>query len=357
MKTSAFLTVFNQPTQSTLPHSNRDWEDVINQARSANLLSRLEHKLRTAGLLQQVPEAPRNHLLSARKQAEAQHRQVRWEIQRVGDALSGMGAAPVLLKGGAYIYAATAPARGRTLNDIDILVPKKLLPEVEKRLLVEGYITTKVNDYDIKYYREWSHEIPPLQHYKRGITLDVHHNILPTLRQPLDPDKLLRQAQVSDEGIGVLHLHDMLIHSATHLFMEGEFDSALRDLSDMVLLFDQIDAEQSWSELTTRAAELELGLPLYYAYRYSQALFQRDFQQDQAFQVIKKPSPLLQTCMDRLFSEVLTPHHVSCQGPGFKAASLLLYMRGHFLRMPLRMLLPHLIRKALRPSPQQRPVA
>lgn len=352
MKASAFLTVFNQPEQSILPRCNRDWEVVINQARSANLLSRLEYKLRAAGLLQQVPEAPRNHLLSARKQAEAQHRQVRWEIQRVGDALSGMGAAPVLLKGGAYIYADAPPAQGRTLNDIDILVPKKLLPEVEKRLMVEGYITTKVNDYDIKYYREWSHEIPPLQHYKRGITLDVHHNILPTLRQPLNPEKLLSKARISDEGIGVLQLHDMLIHSATHLFMEGEFDSALRDLSDMVLLFDQVEAEQSWQELTTRAVELGLGLPLFYAYHYSQPLFQRDYQQDQAFRVIKKPR--LQKCMDLVFTEVLIPHHASCQGPGFKAAALLLYMRGHYLRMPLKMLLPHLLRKALRPASQHK---
>jgi hypothetical protein len=47
-----------------------------------------------------------------------------------------------------------------------------------------------------------------------------------------------------------------------------------------------------------------------------------------------------------LLAIALRPNHPSCDGPWTPLARWLLYVRAHWLRMPLRLLLPHLLRKA-----------
>jgi hypothetical protein len=50
--------------------------------------------------------------------------------------------------------------------------------------------------------------------------------------------------------------------------------------------------------------------------------------------------------MDALFDRGLAPHHRSCDGLASAVARWMLYVRAHYLRMPMRLLLPHLARKA-----------
>jgi len=51
--------------------------------------------------------------------------------------------------------------------------------------------------------------------------------------------------------------------------------------------------------------------------------------------------------MDGLFLRGLAPDHPSCDRPLTRAARWLLYARAHKLRMPLHLLIPHLVRKAI----------
>jgi hypothetical protein len=50
--------------------------------------------------------------------------------------------------------------------------------------------------------------------------------------------------------------------------------------------------------------------------------------------------------MDALLGQALRPSHASCRDGMTGVALFLLYVRSHYLRMPLRLLLPHLLRKA-----------
>ena len=47
------------------------------------------------------------------------------------------------------------------------------------------------------------------------------------------------------------------------------------------------------------------------------------------------------------FQEIFIPHHASCETWRFKLARVFLYMRGHLIRMPLKLLVPHLCRKSV----------
>ena len=52
----------------------------------------------------------------------------------------------------------------------------------EQLLLHAGWSHMKADEYDQHYYREWMHELPPLQHKERGTVVDLHHGILPVTR-------------------------------------------------------------------------------------------------------------------------------------------------------------------------------
>ena len=156
-----------------------DWDLLIRQARHSNLLGRLASRLAENQLLTQVPEQPRSHLESALGVAQRQMQAVQWEVNRIVQALDKINVPIVLLKGAAYIMQQLPTAQGRLFSDVDILVPKPRLEAVELALKIRGWITTQHDAYDQRYYRNWMHELPPMQHLTRQTLLDVHHKILP----------------------------------------------------------------------------------------------------------------------------------------------------------------------------------
>ena len=96
------------------------------------------------------------------------------------------------MKGSAYVMASLPPARGRYVGDVDLMVPRERIDEVEQRLLERGWQASELDDYDQRYYRESTHEIPPLQHPERDTPLDIHHTIVPlTSRARPDAQALL----------------------------------------------------------------------------------------------------------------------------------------------------------------------
>src|SRR5262249_12635180 len=158
---------------------------------------------------------------------------------------------------------------GRLFSDIDILVPRGALANVENTLLRHGWQSSKTSAYDQRYYRRWMHELPPLRHNSRQTLLDVHHAILPTTaRLKPDSSKLLAASLpiAGEPRLRVLAHTDMVLHSATHLFCNEDVGNSLRDLVDLdSLLRGFARTEGFWPKLTTRSVELDLGRPLYYA--------------------------------------------------------------------------------------------
>jgi hypothetical protein len=280
---------------------------------------------------------------------------VRWEVGRIHAALRSAGIPVILLKGAAYVIAALPAARGRWFSDIDIMVPRATLAEAEAALGRYGWIGTHTDDpYDQRYYREWMHEIPPLMHERRKTTLDVHHSILP-LTARLRPDAAMLSAAAvpvaGQEDLKVLAPADMVLHSTTHLFFDGEFHHGVRDLVDLDDLVRHFAAQDAgfWAKLVDRAFAMDLARPLHYGLRYAQRILGTPVPADVTERLRSAgPNPLLRPVMDALFSRALMPDHPSCADRLTPAARRLLYVRGHYLRMPLRLLVPHLLHKALK---------
>ncbi|NNG24192.1 nucleotidyltransferase domain-containing protein [Telluria aromaticivorans] len=336
----------------------RDWDLLLRQAASADMTATLLGIIEGAGLLDEVPAAPREQLEWMRVVATRHQRAVRFEVAQIARALDGLGLPLLLLKGAAYAMAGLPPAAGRMFSDVDILVPKERIGEVEAALMLHGWAGTHQDDYDQRYYREWMHELPPMEHVHRGNAIDVHHAILPETAAVRPDPALLRAAAVpvrppetgpAIDKLWMLAPHDMVLHSAVHLFSEGEMNHGLRDLLDLHRLLLHFGATPGfWEALPARAVRLELARPLFYALRYAARLLGTPVPPGvmAAAAAAGRPPAALLALMDALFLRALLPLHPSCADRLTPAALAALYLRGNWLRMPPLMLAHHLFHKA-----------
>lgn len=374
-----------------------DWDRLLPQARAAGLLARLAVLADDLALTPQLPAAVQPHLTAAHTLAERQRRAVLWEARQLDAALAPVGVPVLLLKGAAYVLSRLPPARGRLFSDIDILVPKAGLGHAEAQLMLHGWHATHHDAYDQRYYRRWMHELPPMTHIRRGSHLDVHHNLLPeTARLKTSPEAVIADSTPIPgyRCLRLPRLEDLVLHSATHRFFEGEWQMGLRDLTDIDALLRLGAARPGWWEaLLARARELNLTYPLALALRYAQRLLATPVPEAVATELgLAPPSPvegkarrqkdaappgpppgqgsvgrppLTETpkrtaansdlpgrlgwrWRDALFLRGLASAHADCAPPLTGPAAFLLYVRAHWLRMPMHLLLPHLLYKATR---------
>lgn len=344
------LTALKTPHRVT-EFSLDEWSLLIRQAQRTKLLSRIAEQSKEHGTFDQLPFKVADTLQGALYMGSNNRRMIDWEIKSIQRALVEVDTPIVLLKGGAYVVAGLPAANGRIANDIDIMVPEPKLLAVEAALLAQGWSEIKFSDYDQRYYRKWSHELPPLRHEMRKTVVDVHHTILPrTSRLKPDTDKLWQHAvDVPGTGVKTLGPQDMVLHSSAHLFQDGEVSFAIRDLVDLVDLLRHFGAEPGfWDGLVDRAYEHQLQRPLYYTLRYGQMLLDLEVP-DVAAQAIAAAAPAkpLANMMDRIMPRVLLPDDPNMPSITRGHAASLLYLRSHWLRMPPWLLAGHLTTKAV----------
>jgi hypothetical protein len=256
-----------------------------------------------------------------------------------------------LLKGAAYALADLPAAAGRVFNDIDLMIPKARLAQAESLLQAAGWQSQAMDAYDQHYYRTWMHQLPPMRHHGRKSVVDVHHTIVPeTARTPVAGEVLAAGAVpiAGMKGLMTLGPSDMVLHSATHLFNEGEFRHGLRDLMDLADLLRHFGRDPGFGRaLGARAAELGLTRPLVYAIREGRRWLGPAWPDAGEAEALASQAPsMAERAMELLLKRALQPQHPSCRDTLTRLARGLLYVRGHALRMPPRLLLPHLMRKA-----------
>ena len=335
-----------------LRFSARQWEDLLWHARITRLSGRAWYLFEQSGMTDRVPEPIRRRLYSAFLEAEYHRRQLLWEIDRIHRAFYGSGRSFVVMKGGAYVALGLRAAIGRPVADVDIMVAPDAIAEAETMLLKHGWEAVIENAYDQGYYRRWMHEFPPLRHRVRETEMDLHRGILPlTSRLRTDAESLYRMAVVLDErGTRVFSAPDILLHCAVHLFHDGEIRGALRDLVDLDSLFREFGERPGfWAGLIPRAAELGLQRPLFYALRYAMCLLETPVPHDvlQAAEIGRPPAGVL-AIMDWAVPAALVPPTSNGEALASSVAGFCLYIRSHWLRMPVGTLCKHLARKSLR---------
>lgn len=327
----------------------REWDLLLRVARQTRLLAVIGEQIEQ---LDQLPLKVVEQMTAARALVDQRQRMIRWEINRLQRVLAETHIPYILLKGGAYLLAKLPAAKGRLFADVDILVPKASLDAVESILNKQGWEGAKIDSYNQLYYRRWMHELPPMRHCDRQVEVDIHHTILPvTSRLKPNPDLLLEAAQpIEGTPFKVLAPIDMVLHSATHLFYDSDLGEQLRDLVDLDSLLCHFGREASfWEGLVPRAIQLELKRPLFYALRYARGLLGTPVPLAVLGEIESKrpPAPVC-FMMDKLVPRALLPEHPDYPRWITSIIRWLLYMRSHYLRMPIYLLMPHLFRKAVK---------
>ncbi|WP_336965054.1 nucleotidyltransferase family protein [Sphingobium aquiterrae] len=306
------------------------WNALVAMARAERLIGTLAMRLQD----RVVPDPIAAILADARLDAERERRQALWEADRAQAALAPLGIPVILLKGTAYVAAGLGAGEGRFIGDLDILVPRDALDDVEKALIEAGWEWVKPDPYDDLYYRQWMHELPPLIHAARDRMIDVHHTILPlTARQTPDAAAMIADAVALPGGLHVLSPEDRVCHAVAHLLADGDMMGGMRNLWDIRCLLDDIDDRAA---LMARARRHGLASFVARAIRLADAVYGGG-----------APG-----WRDRLYVRLLLARNAWGQETG-KPLRFAFFIRSHWLRMPPMMLARHLFtkwRKGHRPA-------
>jgi len=255
--------------------SLKGWEMLIPQARFAGVWPQLAAQVRRRGKQADVPPQVWGQMEATLRVAEAHANSCRWEVNRLQRAMADVSCPLILLKGAAFLSSEMPWAEGRSFSDIDVLVPHQKLTVVESALRRDGWVNSVESPLDVEYFRRWMQELAPMWHPERKIQVDIHHSIIPPRnRLRFDPSPLFEDAVPVRGSVCTLSPVDMVLHAASNLFCTGEFTWILRDLHEvysMLNVFSQ--SPEFWSRLTSRAEQLNLTKPLYYALRYSRKMF------------------------------------------------------------------------------------
>jgi hypothetical protein len=223
------------------------------------LLSYLEARIEKSLVTTKLAD----NLLSAKVHSDFYNAQISWATHCVEEALGHLEGPVVLLKGAAYRALDLGLAEGRLASGVDLLMPKDQLASAEEQLERSGWEAMKPDKYEQHYYREWMHELPPMQHRDRGAVIDLHHNILPpTARFKPDPAKLLEAAiPIPGSALYTLTPVDTPLHRCAHLFIDGDLHNSLRELVDVsALLSLYLSNDVFVKNLIPRSREMDLSV-------------------------------------------------------------------------------------------------
>lgn len=333
--------------------SAEEWDRVIRAGRTSRLLPALRARLEESGVLPAVPAAARNHLDSEAAVARYRKQMVVRELHQVARSLAPIDFPVVLLKGAAYIAQGLALADERMVSDVDLLVPNERLAEVEAQLRDAGWALIDVDPYDERYYREWSHELPPMRFPGHALELDLHHGILPPIsRITADPAPLFAAARMlPGSAFRVLAPEDQILHACVHVFVDSDLADRLRDIVDLDGLLREFARQPGfWDRLCARAGTLGLGRSLWYGLRYSSLLTAMPVPAT-AWRALEAhaPSALVRRLMDWLVANAIPPAPFDERAPlGLSLARALAVIRYFWIRMPLPILVRHAAIKSAR---------
>jgi hypothetical protein len=329
------------------------WTALLAIARAEQLIGTLAHRL--DGL--PMPATAARLLADARASAEQGRAAALWEAEMARRALAPLGIPVVLLKGTAFVAAGLSAGVGRSIGDLDILVPRERIEEAEAALLAAGWEWVKPDPYDDAYYRRWMHELPPLIHRERDRMIDVHHTILP-LTARITPnaailfadsmsletglsiwESSLPDADAPATGLCVLRPEDMVIHAAAHLFADGDLAGGLRNLWDVDRLCREFsERDEDFCLSVYEEAWFHGLLPaVTRAFRLAEALY--------GTPVFGYTSPITVSLEPQRSDALFLRRLLARDGwgrPTRRFTRFGFYLRSHWLRMPPAMLVRHL---------------
>ena len=343
------INLFESP-RLALDLDDDKWQDILRVLRFNDMTATLANILSVNNIALRSHFALK-HLDSSSIYAQRQALQVRNESYSLKKLLSNAEMNPIFLKGAAYILASDENSHGRLMSDIDVLVDKKRLHEVESILKSNGWREKRLDNYDEQYYRKWSHELPPFRHITSGTTLDVHHTLIPPITGKSIPIESVLAESARVDGVSqTLSLEWRLLHCIIHFFFNEDYEKPFRDLWDLKCLFCSLHDKEHLEKFLSFATALGFRTEAIYAVRLVELNF-CSFKEKFGTNLDSNDTKLSK--IESIFFNLIVvnmaiPRHPKLDSFLTKFSSFVMMIRGHFKKMPLKILIPHISVKVYR---------
>lgn len=323
--------------------SLKQWQEAVFILREAKVLGSLYHSAVKHECFSQYPSEVQRHLFSAHVYAKRQADQIEYEAKELNQLFQQVDVQAIFLKGAAYTLRGSFNGLGRVCSDLDVLVDKSDLAKAEAHLKSNRWRSESLNDYDEKYYREWAHEIPPLFQINRATVVDMHHNIYPPIsgRAP-SVETFFDSKQLTETGCFVLDPACTILHSLVHMFTNEDSSSWMRDLLDICLLIEEFGDQDCWTKLIELAIETKFTSELASCITVISYYSKIDIpQQAKDFVSNQKLGFTDKFLMNTIFVNAIVPEHEAVNKFKNRMAKQVVYLRGHWQKMPFPILIKH----------------
>ncbi|MDI6839429.1 MAG: nucleotidyltransferase family protein [bacterium] len=194
------------------------------------------------------------------------------ELEQVLKMLNKNNIKVILLKGIALAELVYKNLALRPMSDVDLLVKKEKLPQIDEKMRAFGYSTNE--DYRSCLQRSTVDCFNSIEYHKDTVSVHFHwHLVNSTLpafmyASKIDMEKIWNEAiSVKVYGVGTLSLapHHLLIHLSEHAGKPAHSFNKLIFLYDIAKTIKTYEKELNWELLINEARRFNLDRPLYYS--------------------------------------------------------------------------------------------
>lgn len=247
-----------------------DWRGVVELARQHNVTPLLYYHLKSLNLT--LPNEIADQLMQAYREQVLRNFGLYRGLGRVLQLLQKKNIAVIVLKG-AYLAETVFSDIGlRSMCDVDLLVKKDDLAQVEQELMALGGIPDDHNRIITPKNHHFAFHLP-----KDDLLVEIHWTIINS-EYPfrIDVDGMWRRAQpvtLAQVPVWALAVEDMLLHLCLHT-SQHTLNMQIRMLCDIGEVVQRYGSTLNWQEIGARAQQWGIERAVYVILRLSQELLE-----------------------------------------------------------------------------------
>lgn len=242
-----------------------DWDYIKTASFAHGMAPLIYRSLRQSGMTRLLPQSAAEALRSTYYGNAARNSLLYDELHGVLKAFSDERIETIVLKG-AVLAESVYPHRAlRPMSDIDLLVRKEQLANVENKLVDMGYVLekrVKTKEYYLELHYHWVFAKPS------AISIEIHWHITrPNSPFRIDINGLWDRAQpIASAGVEALSLsvEDLLLHLCQHMHKHNLI-GGIRPLCDIARVIEHYHNAIDWMALKARSFQWGISPYVYLA--------------------------------------------------------------------------------------------
>jgi hypothetical protein len=247
--------------------SSSDWTAIIETATRQGVAALLEYRIKHKNIADHLPAGVGNTLQSFTRVVGFRNMQLYHSLTQVLSALTAASLPVIVLKGAYLAEHVYENIAFRPMDDVDLLVLQKDLPQTEQILLSLGYAHPP--DYDTSRKSTSPHHLAPF--IRAGSPpIEVHWTVPPGEPLRINVKGLWDRAlalKIADVDVLALAPEDHVLQLCVHAAVHHRFSMGLKPLCDITESIRHFGSRLRWDLLCMRAREWNAGNSVYLTLR------------------------------------------------------------------------------------------